>query len=813
MRFTVVLLCSLFVAGGPTVVRSAELTQKAVLDSIERARLYLISEQNGDGSWNVRQLPTYQNGTTALVLLALVNAGQDVKSAPVQRALNYLRSEDGSEQTYDAAMMIMAYAAAQDSAGDRARIQRLAQALQQGQLRDGDRSGIWGYRTSRNAIDRGDRSNGQLAILALRDAAEMGIPVSRAVWERAQTHWRRNQNVPDGGWGYSQIDRRSTGSMTVAGIATLLITQQMLNDDPGVDGQGRPVCCRDPETDPHIERGLEWLRQNFTVRQNPARGSFVLYYLYGLERAGRLSGQRFFGSHDWYREGASFLLDTQSARGSWTGVGHGESEKIVGTSLALLFLSKGLSPVLINKLEFGPRKARRGEVIDNDWNQHPADVRRLTQLITKLPRWPKLVTSQVIDMEDLPRSSEAAVAILRQAPILYISGKENPAVRFSDSEIELLKAYLDGGGFIFAVRNCATAAFDDGFRQLVERLYPEGTATFKKLTGEHPVFRSEYPLDPESVELFGVDSGCRTTIIYSPEDLSCLWDKWAPYARENQPQSLKVMITRATRIGVNVVAYVTGRKPPTKLEDEDRVDLAGTELDRVERGFLRIATLRHEGGWDTAPKALRNLLIALNKTQGVRTSTVSRNVFAADPNVFRYPLIYMHGRHPFQFTKQEREQMRSYLERGGLLFADACCGSKLFDASFREFMADTFPEQPLKRISADHPLFHQPAGFGHEIRSVKRRIVAADPQRGTVESAIREGEPILEGIEIDGRLAVIYSQFDISCALERQSAVGCSGYLFEDALRLGINVVLFSMLQDASWRNKLEALQPDELVH
>ncbi len=35
-----------------------------------------------------------------------------------------------------------------------------------------------------------------------------------------------------------------------------------------------------------------------------------------------LSGQRFFGQHDWYREGAEVLLKVQNQRtGAWVGVG------------------------------------------------------------------------------------------------------------------------------------------------------------------------------------------------------------------------------------------------------------------------------------------------------------------------------------------------------------------------------------------------------------------------------------------------------------------------------------------------------------
>jgi hypothetical protein len=48
---------------------------------------------------------------------------------------------------------------------------------------------------------------------------------------------------------------------------------------------------------------------------------------------------------------------------------------------------------------------------------------------------------------------------------------------------------------------------------------------------------------------------------------------------------------------------------------------------------------------------------------------------------------------------------------------------------------------------------------------------------------------------IDGRLAVIYSKYDISCALERQATSACAGYTTEDATRIAVNIVLYSFLQ------------------
>ena len=48
---------------------------------------------------------------------------------------------------------------------------------------------------------------------------------------------------------------------------------------------------------------------------------------------------------------------------------------------------------------------------------------------------------------------------------------------------------------------------------------------------------------------------------------------------------------------------------------------------------------------------------------------------------------------------------------------------------------------------------------------------------------------------VDDRIAVIFSPYDISCALENHSSMDCTGYIREDAARLGINVILFALQQ------------------
>ena len=656
---------------------------------------------------------------------------------------------------------------------------------------------LWSYSRSQTTYG-GDRSNGQFAVLALRDAQEMGVSVSREVWLRARNHWLGSQNG-DGGWGYSSTEgshrKSSYGSMTVAGIATLVITAGMLKaGERELHPDGTPVCCGEPKIDQPLEDACRWLGDRFQVRNNPGeQGNFLLYYLYGLERAGRFSGRRFFVNgrgqkHDWYREGAGFLVSQQGLGGEWKRNSLVEDNPVVGTSFVLMFLSKGLAPVLINKLEYGPRDPDRNAVMGNDWNRHKDDVRSLTQHISGLAKWPRLLNWQTVDV------SQASVTDLMQAPIVFISGSEAP--EFTASEAELLKEYIVQGGFVFVVNNCNSAAFDEGFRELVRQLYPASEAKLKKLTAEHPVFRSEYNLlddqgDPLA-ELWGVDVGCRTSIIYSPHDLSCLWDKWTSFEIPRRSKDLLALIARATRVGVNVVAYVTGREILNKIQQQEQIAV-NVAADKIERDLLQISKIRYTGDWDAAPQALKNLLDALNRTSGLPTSAKQRDLTLLDPNLFRYPIAYMHGRNDFALGQNEQDRLRDYIVQGGVLISDACCGSPQYDRSFRQIVRQLFPDNPLKRIPPGHEMFT--AKIGYDLKTVKRRERNIDSDNAALSNSVREAEPFLEGVEINGRFVVIYSKYDISCALERQASVACIGYLHDDAVKIGVNVILYALLQ------------------
>lgn len=819
MRFAIVVTAGLLVSLPRATLAQRKLSPEMVRGKIAKAHVWLKARQNADGSFTYGA-GGHTVGATGLALLAMMNSGLTPKDPAVARGLKYLRGLRGTpDGTYDASLMLMALAAAHDGTDARLKAD-LVDMLEGGQKKAGKSAGGWSYKCRGEfRLNRPDRSNSQFAVLALRDAALDGVKVKKSTWQLIKQYWETGQSI-DGGWGYVSIGG-STGTMTVAGVASLSIVRRMLEVKPDLD------CCGKPKPYLALEKGITWLNRRIkSIGSPPGRSRNVMYWLYGLERAGRLTGRRFFAGKDWYRDGVEFLTikgNPQNRSGYWVGSGFGESDPVVATSMALLFLSKGLAPVLINKLKYGPTKAgARDEVASDNWNRHPQDTRNLTEYVSGLQGWPKLLTWQTVEMPKILRYSKTideAVISLEQAKVLMISGRDAPKALYEDGrQIQILKRFIDRGGFVLLVGNCKPdAEFDDGVKELVKKIFTvkhkeggivEQIAKLEPLTKDHAVYRSEYNLTDSVKELpiQGVQYGCRTALMYVPVrddgwDMACLWNKWTRYGREKLGAKHTKWMTLAMKAGTNILAYATGRRPPQKLAESD-TKKRGKAGD-IKRGLLQVAKLKHTGDHNVAPRALRNLLMAMNDWNGLTAAEKHRTIAPSSKDIFRHPVVYMHGRNAFKMSATSVTQLQKYLnDSGGLLFADACCGSKDFDKSFRRLVEQLFPKKQLKQIPVTHELFSTKVGFNLNAKgkdAIKRRMPEAANVDAKLVTVVKEGPPILEGIEVGGRLVIIYSKYDLSCALERQASISCSGYLEKSAARIGINILTYALLQDVSY--------------
>ena len=565
-----------------------------------------------------------------------------------------------------------------------------------------------------------------------------------------------------------------TGSMTCAGIASVIIASGQIGGGDATVADGEVKCCGAQIKDDSVQRGLSWLGKHFSVKRNPAIGQtniWWLYYLYAMERVGRFSGQRFIGQADWYREGAEELVSRQDRlTGGWIGTDT-EAHPPIGTSLALLFLSKGRRPVLIAKMQHGET---------NDWNHHRHDLAHLTHHVEQ--RWQRNLTWQTIDSDGIKAED------LLKVPVLFLSGKDS--LKLSKDQKNVLKTYVSQGGFVFAEACCGGSQFDKDFRKLAAELFPE--SPLRLLPQDHPVWYAEQQVDPNYLKpLYGVEACCRTSIVYCPKDLSCYWELSGRRDRKSFPQATKNETKAALAIGANVLTYATNRVLQDKLETPQLYVASGSPSD-VPRATLQVAKIFHGGGSDDAPSALTNLLTISQQKLQLRINTEKRVVGLSGDELFDYPIAYMHGRRNFRFSKEEKKSLATYLENGGFLFADSICATIEFSNAFRREINTLFPDTKLEQIDPEHEMFTTEYQ-GFDLSSVRLR----DPRKrdSRLVAPVETVRPLLEGVRHNGRLVVVFSPYDLSCALENQASLECKGYIREDAAKIGMNVILFAMQQ------------------
>ena len=379
----------------------ADVDPVSVQRAIDRGITYLRQAQADNGGWN--EFGGQTCGLSALCTLALLNAGVPRDDPDMAAAIKYLRSCQ-PRKTYSVALhtlVLCQLGAARDLPLIKTNVDWLVK--NQKQNVPGVNNGAWGYGGN---ISGGDPSNAQFAILALGAAQDRGVEVEPDVFKRALKYWYEYQGRA-GGWGYGPRSGSPSGSMTCAGVASIIIARGRLSGLTSKIEKDQIKCCGniDDDEDPVVS-GLAWLGKSFNLETNPNGGpGTFFYYLYALERVGRLSGRRFIGGHDWYREGAERLLQLQDGfQGYWSGQGW-ENDRNIATSFALLFLSKGKRQVVVGQLRYGKEDR-------NDWQRHPDAMRQLVRHVER--EWGRDLTWQTVE------SKKASVVDLLQTPVLLI---------------------------------------------------------------------------------------------------------------------------------------------------------------------------------------------------------------------------------------------------------------------------------------------------------------------------------------------------------------------------------------------------------
>ncbi|MDA1193935.1 MAG: hypothetical protein O2894_02010 [Planctomycetota bacterium] len=316
----------------------------------------------GNGSLNLKgsgKLTIYTAATLVLALDALYNPGAGQQAAIKKDRYGEPVPPKTTPCKYPSAI--------------RKWIQDLVQFVIEAQVKP---SGGWRYPGNPLSAPDGDTdlSNTQYALLALDAAARCGIKAPPETWRLAAEYVLREQDkdgldgaiwVENEAWepGYDDPPRFTTvgnalsrpwtylpgdtelptGSMTAAGLTCLAMCKEHLWLEKKLEQELRGRIDRG------LLSGMVWLGENFSVEENPTPGGasqWHYYYLYGLERAGLKIGTRYFGKHDWYREGGEHLLGAQEKTGGWkepdgtVRPADSTESAITQTCFAILFLKR-----------------------------------------------------------------------------------------------------------------------------------------------------------------------------------------------------------------------------------------------------------------------------------------------------------------------------------------------------------------------------------------------------------------------------------------------------------------------------------------
>ena len=300
--------------------------RKQLEESLVRAAAYLRSQQHADGTWENHP------GITAMAATAILRDPQLSHQEALRATANtlaYVRSlakPDGGIYAKDiphyitavSVMMLTAAGLPQDTPliekGRKYLVERLLDEGEGVSPNDKFYGGLgWG------GLSDGGRADIISLEYGLRAMKEAGTALADPAWEKAIKFLQRTQNIreindqgfttDDGGFmyypGYSQAGgTASYGAATYAGLLSYSWSNVKKDDR-------------------RVQSALKWIRNNYTVDENPGVGQKTVYYYYmvfakALQAIGEpiitdAKGQR----HNWRDDLGKKLIALQHPEGYW----------------------------------------------------------------------------------------------------------------------------------------------------------------------------------------------------------------------------------------------------------------------------------------------------------------------------------------------------------------------------------------------------------------------------------------------------------------------------------------------------------------
>ena len=433
-------------------------------------------------------------------------------------------------------------------------------------------------------------------------------------------------------------------------------------------------------------------------------------------------------------------------------------------------------PALVGKINYGKiiwtTDASGRRTSYRDWTTDPNDINNLVKL-----------TNRALGIRYRPINTTFETCTYNPAeiPILYLTGHEG--FELNDEQRKKLYWFLNDGGYLIGDACCGSPEFYESFAAEMKKIFPN--RPLRLLEPDHPIFTCHSkistveimiegePAGKRGPPIYGINIGCRTAVFAWPYDLSCGWDG------HEHATGKRVRIADARKLGVNIMTYCLANYQLGRFLSSERIYHQEGEKTRDEFVFAQVV---HGGDWDPCPNGVMSLLkyVGTNSTLPVQFKRAP--VSLGNAEILRYPLLYMTGHNDFTLTEAEVSGLRNYLRNGGVLFANACCGRKAFDRAFRREMSRVLGSVGLKPIALNHPIYSartpvQTVTYSSFVQANEPNLIA----------------PALEAATLAGQAAIIYSRYGLGTTWDGQERPYALAYESEDALRLGMNILIYAM--------------------
>ncbi|MEQ1858807.1 MAG: DUF4159 domain-containing protein [Chthoniobacteraceae bacterium] len=204
--------------------------------------------------------------------------------------------------------------------------------------------------------------------------------------------------------------------------------------------------------------------------------------------------------------------------------------------------------------------------------------------------------------------------------------------------------------------------------------------------------------------------------------------------------------------------------------------------------------------WTTDyPDADLNLAWRLQQMTSMKVDPNGRCMEITDPELFRYPFIYIVEPGDLTFSDEEVPILRRYLLNGGFVMIDDFWGEDEWD-NFAGEMERVFPDRQFEDLPRSHPVFHSVFDLPEDLNLQCPNVglgTYSQVNGGITWEREDAQEVHIRGIKDDkGRLCVIACHnTDYGDGWERE---GENHYYFKEfsekkAYPLGINIIFYAM--------------------